>query len=79
MDMNESMKRIEPECSEECTCDKRQVWNSAMDEVNRLQKYSNVLEKLMGSLDSRDEGDWILLENIDELMKAEGIPRGEAE
>ena len=29
----------------------------------------------MGSLDSRDEGDWILLEYIDELMKEEGIAR----
>tara|TARA_R110000782_G_scaffold57967_2_gene121323 strand:- start:937 stop:1323 length:387 start_codon:yes stop_codon:yes gene_type:complete len=46
-----------------------------IEEVKRLQKYSNVLEKLMGSLDSRDEGDWILLEYIDELMKEEGIAR----
>ena len=44
-------------------------------EVKQLRKYSNVLEKLMGSLDSRDEGDWILLETIDELMKEEGIAR----
>lgn len=46
-------------------------------EVQRLQMYSNVLEKLMDSLDSRDESDWLLLETIDELMKAEGIPRGD--
>ena len=46
-----------------------------LEEVKQLQKYSNVLEKLMGSLDSRDEGDWILLEYIDELMKEEGIAR----
>tara|TARA_R110002167_G_C12466579_1_gene633220 strand:+ start:485 stop:817 length:333 start_codon:yes stop_codon:yes gene_type:complete len=46
-----------------------------LEEVKRLQKYSNVLEKLMGLLDSRDEGDWILLETIDELMKEEGIAR----
>jgi hypothetical protein len=44
-------------------------------EVKRLQKYSNVLENLMGLLDSSDEGDWILLETIDELMKEEGIAR----
>ena len=46
-----------------------------LEEVKRLQKYSNVLENLMGLLDSSDEGDWILLETIDELMKEEGIAR----
>ena len=33
-----NMDELEPECSEECTCDKRQVWNSAKDEVKRLRK-----------------------------------------
>ena len=38
MNRNERIKRLEPECSEECPCDKRQVWNSVMDEVNRLDR-----------------------------------------
>ena len=53
----------------------RGVIQNLLTEVKQLRKYSNVLEKLMGSLDSRDEGDWILLETIDELMKEEGIAR----
>ena len=54
----------------------RLVWAKNLQaEVKRLQGYSNVLERLMKSLDSRDESDWLLIERIDALMKEEGIPR----
>ena len=46
-----------------------------LEKIKRLQTDSNVLKHLMGSLDSRDESDWLLLEEIDRLMKQEGIPR----
>ena len=31
------MDELEPECSEECPCDKRQVWNNAKNELKRLR------------------------------------------
>ena len=39
-----NMDELEPECSEECTCDKRQVWKNAK---YALSRYKEELDKQM--------------------------------
>ena len=33
-----NMDELEPECSEECTCDKRQLWNNAKYVLSRYKE-----------------------------------------
>ena len=34
-----NMDELEPECSEECTCDKRQVWKNAKYAPDALESH----------------------------------------
>ena len=42
-----NMDELEPECSKECTCYKRQVWNNAKNELKRLREQNEYFRGLL--------------------------------